>query len=240
MSRFIKLAKPLELFLSNPSLCPAHLFFYSFHPALWIWMQDCSCSRIHHLGLPTAVSWSPSGWNFSCLSMSHPLCVVFWLHHQSDTRAAQLRCLCTPHRGVKNDLKWSSLSFADRQGLGYGSHPLPHPHPIQLLHKGTSSVGPSTSYDECHFLWGPWVRRLSRHCSLLPVWSMDVNAYLQQFLVFYVHQISWQSFLKMCLPISQPWNSNSVTLGSETLHFNKFCCFHEYCICQDRQGIYSK
>lgn len=39
ISRFIKLAKPLELFLSNPSLCPTHLFFYSFHPAHWIWMQ---------------------------------------------------------------------------------------------------------------------------------------------------------------------------------------------------------
>lgn len=93
ISRFIKLAKSLELLLSNPSLCPAHLFFYSFHAAHWIWVQFFHIAESTPLASHLRSSRVLSGWNFSCLPMSHPLYIMLWLHCQSDTWAAQVLCL---------------------------------------------------------------------------------------------------------------------------------------------------
>lgn len=181
ISRFVKLAKPLEIFLSNPSLCPTHLFFYSFHPAHWIWMQFFhvaeSTTLPSHLRSPRVLS----GWNFSLFPMSHPLSIMFWLCCQSDTRAAQLLCLCTPHRGRKGGLKWSFLSFADRQGLGYASHLLPPPHPTQLLDTRNIFFSPQQVICPAWFSVSAMSEKIQKALLIAAIWSLDVNAFLSNF-----------------------------------------------------------
>lgn len=133
ISRIIKLAKPLELFLSYARLCLAHLVLLLFPPSSVYLDVVLSSGRVYHFDLPTAVFQSSARVRPIVLPVCHPLGPALWLDCQSEL--PNLHASVHP-QGVKDGLKWSSLSFGDRQGPVYGRHPLPHPHPVQLLGTG--------------------------------------------------------------------------------------------------------
>lgn len=141
MSRIIKLAKPLALFLSNHSLCPSLLVLSLSPPSCLDLDVVLSCDRVHQFDLTPALSQSPA----RVRPVAFPQAPSLWLY-----ALARLPIYCqsfpthTPQHTARSEGSSEMVipQHWGQAGPGAWETPTPTPSRIQLLGTGRFLYGP--------------------------------------------------------------------------------------------------